>query len=52
MKVQDLAYRVAQRTIEMLEETHHYKVPPETRKEIGKRILQELNQIIQQASQK
>jgi hypothetical protein len=50
MKVQELAYQVAMRTIELLETTHHYKVPLETRKEIGQKILQELNEIIQRAN--
>ena len=32
MKVQDFAYQVASRTLAMLEETQHYKIPEELRK--------------------
>ena len=37
MKVQDFAYQVAIRTIELLEETQHYKIPENLRKEIGRK---------------
>ena len=46
MKVQDLAYRVAMRTIEILEGEQHYKVPDHTRKEVADKILSELDSLI------
>ncbi len=46
MKVQDFAYRVALRTIEILEETQHYKIPEATRKDVTERIQQELDKLI------
>ena len=51
MKVQDFAYRVSMRTIEMLEETQHYKIPEATRKEVAERIQEELDQLIQSSNQ-
>ena len=50
MKVQDLAYQVAARTIELLEDTQHYKIPEELRKDVLAKILGELNDIIKKAS--
>lgn len=49
MKVQDFAYQVSMRTIELLEEKQHYKVSEENRKEISKIILTELNEIIKKS---
>lgn len=46
MKVQDFAYNVAMRTMDLLEEKQHYKIPPDTRKDIGKQILAQLNEIM------
>lgn len=48
MKVQDLAYRVAARTLALLEETQHYKIPEELRKQVAEKILQELDQLIKE----
>ncbi len=50
MKVQDFAYQVALRTIELLEHAQHYKVSEEHRKEILQKILQEVNDIVKKAS--
>ncbi|MGI6461811.1 MAG: hypothetical protein ACOX5J_17300 [Candidatus Hydrogenedentales bacterium] len=50
MKVQDFAYQVAIRTIELLEETQHYKIPDALRKEIGQKILGEVDKLIQKAN--
>lgn len=50
MKVQDFAYQVAMRTIELLEETQHYKIPENLRKEVGQKILGEVDKIIKQTS--
>jgi len=49
MKVQDLAYQVAQRTIALLEETQHYKIPEELQKDILAKIQEELNDLIAKA---
>ncbi len=52
MKVEDFAYQVAVRTIELLEQEQHYKVSDEHRKQILQKILQEVPQIIKKASSK
>jgi hypothetical protein len=46
MKVQDFAYNVAMRTMELLEARQHYKIPEETRKEISQAILKEVHAIM------
>ena len=46
MKFQDFAYQVAIRTIEMLEETQHYKIPEELRKEITTKIIDAVDTIL------
>jgi hypothetical protein len=50
MKVQDFAYQVALRTIDLLEQAQHYKVTPEHRKEIAQQILSEVDSLIKKAS--
>jgi len=49
MKIQDLAYQVAERTLELLEKTQHYKVPEEMRKQICAQILDELDDLIKRS---
>ena len=49
MRIQDLAYRVSARTIELLEETQHYKIPEELRKQVTSTLLDELDTLIKQA---
>ncbi|MDQ1255744.1 MAG: hypothetical protein QG656_338 [Candidatus Hydrogenedentes bacterium] len=49
MKVQDLAYQVSHRTIELLEETQHYKIPEELRKQVTAKVLDELDKLIVKA---
>ena len=46
MKVQDFAYQVSMRTIELLEETQHYKIPDELRKSVLAKIQDELTDLI------
>ncbi|HOE67909.1 MAG TPA: hypothetical protein PLO62_15425 [Candidatus Hydrogenedentes bacterium] len=46
MKVNDFAYQVALRTIELLEHTQHYKVPEDLRKDIAAKVLAEVNEIL------
>lgn len=50
MKVQDFAYRVAERVIELLEETQHYKIPEELRKTVLGKVQSELDDLIKKAS--
>jgi len=50
MKVQDFAYQVAARTLELLERTQHYKIPEELRKDVLSTIDKELNDLIKKAS--
>ncbi len=49
MKVQEFAYQVAIRTIELLEETQHYRIPEEMRKEIAGKILDEADELIKKS---
>jgi len=49
MKVQDFAYQVASRTIELLEETQHYKIPEELRKQVTAKILEEVDSILKRS---
>lgn len=46
MKVHDFAYQVAMHTIKILEETQHYKIPEQTRKEVGERVLQDVDELL------
>jgi len=49
MKVQDFAYQVAARTLEILEHTQHYKIPEDLQKEVLATIQKELNELIKRA---
>ena len=49
MKVQDFAYQVSMRTIELLEATQHYKIPEELRKQVSAKVLEEIDQLIMKA---
>lgn len=42
MKIEDFAYSVAQRTLDLMEELHHYKISAEHRKEIATKITKEV----------
>jgi len=50
MKVQDFAYQVTSRTLDLLENTQHYKIPEEVRKQVLTSIQAELNDLIKKAS--
>ncbi|HNZ49190.1 MAG TPA: hypothetical protein PLY90_12710 [Candidatus Hydrogenedentes bacterium] len=50
MKVQDFAYQVSLRTMELLENAQHYKITEANRKEILATILKELDTLIQKSS--
>ena len=49
MKIQELAYQVAMRTMSLLEETHHYNIPDASRKEVAQKILEELGDMIKKS---
>jgi hypothetical protein len=49
MKVQDFAYNVAARTIALLEETQHYKIPDELRKQVLAKIQLEIDEMLKSA---
>ncbi|MBI5095323.1 MAG: hypothetical protein HZB26_23175 [Candidatus Hydrogenedentes bacterium] len=49
MKVQDFAYNVAARTLELLEQTQHYKIPEDLRKNVLNQIQTEVNDIIKRS---
>ena len=50
MKVQDFAYQVSARTMDLLEGAQHYKISEAHRKEILAAILKEIDALIQKAS--
>ena len=50
MKVQDFAYNVSMKTMELLEHQQHYKIPEETRKEVTQQILKQINALLKQSS--
>lgn len=50
MKVQDFAYQVCVRTMELLENVQHYKISEAHRKEVLATILKELDSLIQKSS--
>ena len=52
MKVQEFAYQVCVRTMELLEQIHHYKISDAHRKEVTAKILSEIDTIIKKASEK
>jgi hypothetical protein len=49
MKVHDFAYQVAMHTIKLLEETQHYKIPEQTRQEVGERVLQDVDELLKKS---
>jgi hypothetical protein len=49
MKVHDFAFQVAMHTIKLLEETQHYKIPEPTRKEVGERVLKDVDELLKKS---
>ena len=52
MKVQDFAYQVCMRTMELLETAQHYKITEAHRKEVYAAIHKELDELIQKSMPK
>lgn len=50
MKVQDFAYQVSVRTMDLLENTQHYKINESHRKEVLAAVLKEIDLLIQKSS--
>lgn len=50
MKVQDFAYNVSMKTMELLEQQQHYKISDDARKEVTRQILAHLNALLKQSS--
>jgi hypothetical protein len=49
MKVQDFAYNVASRAIDLLEETQHYRIPEELRKQVLAKIQSEIDDLLKKS---
>ncbi len=49
MKVQDFAYQVCKRTMDLLEHEQHYKISESHRKDIQATIRKELNGLIEKS---
>lgn len=47
MKIQDLAYKIAEFVIKQLEEKYHYKISEQVRKEIQEQAREEVNNLIE-----
>ncbi len=52
MKVQDFAYQVSKRTMELLESAQHYKISDSHRKEVLGTIRKELDELIEKSMPK
>ena len=50
MKVQDFAYQVATKTMEILEQEQHYKIPESTRKDVIGKVLANINELLRKSS--
>ena len=50
MKVQDFAYQVSVRTMELMEQMQHYQISDDHRKAVTQQILEEVDEIIKKAS--
>lgn len=50
MKVEDFAYRVASRTIELLEQAQHYKVSDDHRKAVLQQVRSETNRLMKESA--
>lgn len=50
MKVQDFAYQVSVRTMDLLENTQHYRINENHRKEVLAAVLKEIDLLIQKSS--
>ena len=50
MKIHDFAYRVAMRTMQLLEKNQHYKVSEEHRKAVASKILEEVDALMTESS--
>jgi hypothetical protein len=50
MKVEDFAYQVSVRTMELLGELHHYTISEDLRKQVTARIRDEVNEILKKSS--
>lgn len=49
MKVQDFAYNVAAKAMDLLEQEQHYKIPEETRKKVLKEVVANVNELAKQS---
>ncbi len=50
MKVQDFAYQVSVRTMDLLEDAQHYKITETHRKDVLAVILKEIDQLVRKSS--
>ena len=46
MKVQDFAYQVALHTMNLLEQTQHYKIPESARKDVCDKLLKDIDELL------
>ena len=49
MKVQDFAYNVSARTIDLLEETQHYRIPEDLRKQVLAKLQAEVDDLLKKS---
>jgi len=46
MKIEQLAYRVAEEALNLLEKRYHYRIPDEHKRDIQTTVMESLNYII------
>ncbi len=49
MKVQDFAYQVSLRTMELLHELHHYTITEELKKQVTAKIIAEVDVMLKKS---
>jgi len=52
MKIEDLAYRIAGETLELLEKKYHYRITEEHKKDVQASIGASLNRILSESKEK
>jgi len=51
MKIEDVVYRVAGRTLELLEKRYHYRIPEEHKRDIQATMRENLAQLLKEEEQ-
>lgn len=52
MKIEEVAYRIAAETLDLLEKKYHYRISDEHKKDIQSSVLSSLNRILAEGTDK